>query len=53
MQPCDDDERGVSEKNDRLDVDIPGEKRGQPNLRWKDVCKRGMTEAGLGTMEEE
>ena len=31
-----------------LDVDIPGKrKRGRPNLRWKDACKRDMTEAGL------
>ena len=31
-----------------LDVDIPGKrKRGWPNLRWKDACKRYMTEAGL------
>ena len=31
-----------------LDVDIPGKRRrGWPNLRWKDECKRDMTEAGL------
>ena len=31
-----------------LDVDIPGKiSRGRPNLRWKDVCERNMTEAGL------
>ena len=31
-----------------LDVDIPGKRRrGRPNLRLKDVCKRDMTEAGL------
>ena len=31
-----------------LDVDIPGKRRrGRPNLRWKDVCKRDMTQAGL------
>ena len=31
-----------------LDVDIPGKRRrGRPNLRWKDVCKRNMTQAGL------
>ena len=31
-----------------LDVDIPGKRRrGQPNLSWKDACKRDMTEAGL------
>ena len=32
-----------------LDVDIPGtRRRGRPHLslRWKDVCKRDMTEAG-------
>ena len=22
-----------------LDVDIPGNRRGRPNLRWKDACK--------------
>ena len=28
-----------------LDVDIPGKRRrGRPNLRWKDACKRDMTE---------
>ena len=31
-----------------LVVDIPGKRgRGRPNLRWKDACKRGMTEVGL------
>ena len=31
-----------------LDVDIPGKRRrGWPNLRWKDACKRDMTQAGL------
>ena len=31
-----------------LDVDIPGNRRrGRPNLRWIDACKRDMTEAGL------
>ena len=30
-----------------LDVDIPGKRRGRPNLRWKDASKRDMTEAGL------
>ena len=31
-----------------LDVDIPGKIRsGRPNLRWKDACKRDMTEVGL------
>ena len=31
-----------------LDVDIPGKRRrGRPNLRWKDVCKRDMTQAVL------
>ena len=31
-----------------LDVDIPGKRRrGRPNLRWKDACKRDMTEAGM------
>ena len=28
-----------------LDVEIPGERRrGRPNLRWKDACKRDVTE---------
>ena len=44
-----------------LDVDIPGKRRrGRPNLRWKDACKRDMTQAGLkednainGRMEKE
>ena len=43
-----------------LDVEIPGKRRrGRPNLRWKDACKRDMTEVGLkedkttnGSMEE-
>ena len=31
-----------------LYVDIPGKRRrGRPNLRWKDACKRDMTQAGL------
>ena len=30
-----------------LDVDIPGKEGGRPNLRWKDACKRNMTEVGL------
>ena len=31
-----------------LDVDIPGKRRrGRPNLRWKDACKRDMREAWL------
>ena len=31
-----------------LDVDIPGKRRrGRPNLRWKDACKRDMTDVGL------
>ena len=30
-----------------LDVDIPGKRRGWPNLRWKDACKRDMTQAEL------
>ena len=31
-----------------LDVDIPGKrKRGRPNVRWKDVCKRDMMQTGL------
>ena len=30
-----------------LDVEKPGKRRrGRPNLRWKDACKRDMTEAG-------
>ena len=31
-----------------LDVDIPGKRRrGRPNLRWKDACKRDMTKVFL------
>ena len=31
-----------------LDVDIPGKRRrGRPHLRWKDACKRDMTEVGV------
>ena len=31
-----------------LDVDIPGKRRRRrPNIRWKDTCKRDMTEVGL------
>ena len=31
-----------------LDVDIPGKRRrGRPNLRWKDACKRGMIQVGM------
>ena len=31
-----------------LHVEIPGKRRrGRPNLRWKDACKRDMTEVGL------
>ena len=31
-----------------LDVNIPGKRRrGRPNLRWKDACKRDMSEVGL------
>ena len=31
-----------------LDVEIPGRRRrGRPNLKWKDACKRDMTEVGL------
>ena len=31
-----------------LDVNIPGKRRrGRPNLRWKDACKRDMTKVGL------
>ena len=44
-----------------LDVDVPGRgRRGRPNLRWKDACKRddrGVAERGQrnkqGRMEEE
>ena len=39
-----------------LDVVIPGKRRrGRPNLRWKDACKRDMTQSGLkqGRMEKE
>ena len=32
----------------RLDVDISGkQRRGRPNLRWKNVCKKDMAETGL------
>ena len=32
----------------KLDVDVPGKRRrGRPNLRCKDACKRDMTEAGF------
>ena len=31
-----------------IDVDILGKRRrGRPNLRWQDACKRDMTEMGL------
>ena len=31
-----------------LDLDISGkQRRGRPNLRWKNVCKKDMAEAGL------
>ena len=31
-----------------IDVDIPGERRrGRPDLRWKDACKRSTTKVGL------
>ena len=31
-----------------MTVDIPGKRRrGRPNLRWKETCKRDMTQAGL------
>ena len=31
-----------------LEFDIPGKRsRGRPNLRWRDACKRDMTEVGL------
>ena len=31
-----------------LDVDIPGKRRrGRPNLRWKDACKRDVPEVGI------
>ena len=34
-----------------LDVNIPGKRRrGRPNLRWKNACKRDMTEVGLKNM---
>ena len=47
VRPCDDDEKEHIVRR-TLDVDIPGKRRrGRPNLRWKDACKRDMTEAGL------
>ena len=31
-----------------LELDFQGkEKRGRPNIRWKDACKRDVPEAGL------
>ena len=30
-----------------LDVDIPGIRRGRPNLMWKDAYQGDMAEAGL------
>ena len=40
-------ERGAHSRR-MLDVDIPGKRRrGRPNLRWQDACKRDMTEVGL------
>ena len=47
VRPCEKDGRGAhSEKNVRCGH--TGEKRrGRPNLRWKDTCKRDMTEVGL------
>ena len=47
--PCEKNERARAHIVRRmLDVDIPGKRRrGRPNLRWKDTCKRDMTEVGL------
>ena len=45
--PCDEDERGThSEKNARC-RHTRERRRGRPSLRWKDACKRDMTEAEL------
>ena len=46
VRQCDENERaGHSEKNG---MDTPGNiRRGQPNLRRKDTCKRDMTKVGL------
>ena len=36
-----------------LDVDIPGKRRrGRPNLRWKDACKRDVTQVVLKTTRQ-
>ena len=47
VRPCEENERGAhSEKNARCGH--TGERRrGRPNLRWNDSCKRDMTEVGL------
>ena len=45
VRPCEENERRV---RIMLDVDILWKRRrGRPNLRWKDACKRDMTQAGL------
>ena len=46
---CEENERGahsISEKNVRCGH-TSEKRRGRPNLRWKDACKRDMTEVGL------
>ena len=47
VRPCEKNERGAhSEKNVRCGH-TGKRRRGRPNLRWKDTCKRDMTEVGL------
>ena len=47
VQPHDED-KGEQIARRKPDVDIAGKRRrGWPNLRWKDVCKRHMREMGL------
>ena len=48
VRTCEENESGENILRRMLDVDIPGKRRrGQPNLRWKDACKRDMTEVDL------
>ena len=48
LKPREENERGAHSEKKMLDVDIPGKRRkGRPNIRWKDACRRDMTEAGL------
>ena len=48
VRPCEENDRGAHSEKNAIDVDIPGKRRrGRPNLRRKDACKRDMTQAGL------